>query len=94
MLAVNDDVNVHLMKGESTKDKDKRRQMTSTSIRNLTSHLAAICYSNFRPVPEKWVGPKKLPIGCAQLLKMMKDITRAHFKPLFPAYILNEDCSS
>ena len=81
------------MKGGS-KDKDKRRQMASTSIRNLISHIAAICYSNFRPVPEKWVGPKKLPIGCVQLLKMMKYVTGAHFKPLFSACILNKDCSS
>ena len=24
----------------------------------------------------------------------MKDITGTHFKPIFPAFILNEDCSS
>ena len=25
---------------------------------------------------------------------MMKDVTGSHFKPIFPAYVLNEDCSS
>lgn len=50
ILTVKDDVNIHWMKGETTKDIDKRRQMTLTSIWNLASHLFAMLYSNFRPV--------------------------------------------
>ena len=68
--------------------------MASTSVRNLASHLAAVSYSNFRPVPEKWCFPKKLPKGSSVLLDMMLNVTGAHFKPIFHAYILNEDCTS
>ena len=37
ILTVNDDIDVHLVKAHTTKNKYKRRQMASTSIRNLAS---------------------------------------------------------
>ena len=67
--------------------------MASTSVRNLASHIAVVAYSNFRPISEKWSAPKKLPKGSLLLLKLMKDITGSYFRPIFPAYLLNEDCS-
>ena len=91
LLSVNDDESVHLVKASTTTNKDNRIQMTSTSVRNLASHLCAVAYSNFRPTTEKWKQPKYLSRGAIKLLKLMKDVTCAHFRPIFPAYILNED---
>ena len=60
MLAVNQCEKIHLVKDANVKIKDKRRQMASTSIRNLSSHIAAVAYANFIPVAEKWNPPKGL----------------------------------
>ena len=43
------------------KIKDHRRKMASTSVRNLDSHIAAVCYTNFIPSAEKWEGPRYFP---------------------------------
>ena len=61
LLAVAEDDDIHLVRDRKMKVKDKRRQMASTSVRNLASHIAAVAYSNFIPVAEKWVTPKGLP---------------------------------
>ena len=42
-----DDIDVNLVKYNTTKNKDKHRQMDSTSVSNLASHLGAVTYSNF-----------------------------------------------
>ena len=94
LLTVNDDIDVHLVKASTNKNKDKRRQMASTSGIKLTRHTGAMAYSNFRPVTEKWIHPKNLGKGSIVLMMTIKYITGAHFKPIFPAFILNEDCSS
>ena len=67
--------------------------MASTSVSNLASHLYTVAYSNFRPTTEKWK-PKNITRGAIELIKMMKDVTGAHLRPLLPTYILNGDCSS
>ena len=94
MLNYNDDYDVHLVKTSTKKDKDKRRQMVSTSIYNLASRVAAVAYSNFRSVPKKWEAPKKLTKGATLFVKIIKSITGTHVKPIFPAYFLNKYCSS
>ena len=68
--------------------------MSSTYVRNLASHVDAIAYSNFRPVPEKWNHPKKLSKGATEMIKKIKDVTGTHVKPIHSACLLNEDCSS
>ena len=39
LLSVNEDVDVHLVKKGTTKNKDKLRQIASTSVINLASHI-------------------------------------------------------
>ena len=68
--------------------------MASMSVRNLASHIAAISYANFIPCDSKWHGPKDLPKGCYTLINMIKKVTGSHFKPILPAFLLNEDCTS
>ena len=94
VLSVNDDDNIHMVKDGNVKIKDRRRQMASTSVRNLASHIAAVAYANFIPVVEKWNIPKGLPRGCIKLISMLKLVTGSHFRPIHPAFLLNEDCSS
>ena len=67
--------------------------MAISSLRNLASHVTAVCYANFVPVAEKWSPPKDLPKGCHELIYILKQITGAHFKPIHPAFLLNKDCS-
>ena len=55
LLSVQDDDNVLLVKSGSAKNKHKRIQMTSTSVRNYASHLCTVAYSNFRPNLEKGI---------------------------------------
>ena len=93
-LSVVNDPDIHLIRQGKIKVKDPRRQMASTSVRNLASHIAAVAYANFIPCAEKWVVPKGLPIGCLKMIDMLKKVTGAHFQPIKPAYILNGDCSS
>ena len=56
VLSVAADEDIHLVNSSSLKVKDKRRQMASTSVRNLASHIAAVSYTNFIPTIEKWQG--------------------------------------
>ena len=94
ILTVNDDIDVHLFKSRTTKNKYKRCQMASTPVRNLASHIGPVTYSNFRPVTGKWIHHRNLGKGSIMLIKMTTDITGAHIKPIFPAFILNKDDSS
>ena len=84
---------IHLVNPETAKNKDCCRKIVSTSVRDLASHSSDVAYSNFRSTPEKWNVLKYLPKGSVLLLKMMKNITEAHSCPIFPAYLLNKDCS-
>ena len=68
--------------------------MASISVRNLASHIAAVAFVNFIPITEKWDAPKNLPAGAKKMLELLKMVTGSHFKPIFPAFLLNEDCSS
>ena len=52
LLSYNEDPEAHLVKEGFLKKKDNRRQMASTSVRNLASHIAVVAYANFRPVKE------------------------------------------
>ena len=74
--------------------KDRRRQMVQTSVRNLSSHIATVGYSNFCPIIEIWDYPKGICKGNLVLLRKLKDTTGAHFQHITPAYLLNEDCSN
>ena len=94
LLSVNDDEDIHLVNTPTTKNKDKCRQMATTSIRNLANHLCAVSYPNIWPTTEKWKRPKELSRGAIELMQLLKDVTGAHFRPILPAHILNEDCSS
>ena len=82
------------MKDDKMKVKDKRRQMASASVRNLASHIAAVVYANFIPVPDKWIPPKGLAKGALKLIELLKGVTGAHFKPILHSYLLNGNCSS
>ena len=68
--------------------------MASMSVCNLASHIAAVAYANFIPTVKKWDAPRGLPQGCKNLLNIMKRVTGSHFKPILPAFLLNEDSSS
>ena len=89
-----DNPNIHLVNHNTTMNKSKRRQMASTSIRNLLSHIAAISYSNFRPAVDKWEQPNHLTKGAKDYISIIEKVIGAHIKPIHPAYLLNEDCSS
>ena len=94
VLTVKNSDSIHLVKDSKLKVKDKRRQMASMSVRNLASHISAVSYANFIPSPEKWEGPPGLPRGCIKLLNVMRQATGAHFQPIMPHCLLNEDCTS
>ena len=61
LLTYEGDDDIHLINSETAKNKAFFKQMVSTSVRNLASHIAAVAYSNFRPIPEKWNAPKIFP---------------------------------
>ena len=50
VLTVDQDKDLHLVRDGNMKVKDKSRQMASTSVRNLASHVVAVSYANFLPV--------------------------------------------
>ena len=68
VLAVQKDKKLHLVWDGKLKVKDERRQMASTSVRNLACHIAAVAYANFIPSAKKWTQPEGLPSGCKKLL--------------------------
>ena len=94
LLTCNEKPDVHLVKEGTLKKKDRCRQIASTSVINLASHIAVVVYPNFRPVPKKWSTPKGLPKGCHKLLSLIFETTGAHAQPTSPMYLLNEDCRS
>ena len=94
MLSTEEDPNIHLINDKRVKPKDPRRQTASMSVRNLASHIAAISYANFIPSETKWSGPKGLPRGCYDLIDIIKRVTGSHVKPILPAFLVNEDCTS
>ena len=94
-LSCNDNCNIYLVKDSTTKNKYKDRQIAYTSIRNLVSHIVAILYSSFRPVPEKSADSKTSIKGATSLfIKTIKLVTRSHIGLTFPTYLLNDDYSN
>ena len=53
VLAMNED-DLYLVKDLNVKMKDNRRQIVSTTVYNLTSHIAAVACVNFIQISEKW----------------------------------------
>ena len=76
VLAVNESDDVHLVKDENMKVKDKRRQMASTSLRNLASHIAAVVHTNSIPVPEKMDPAQGYGKRCSPIYKTAKGCHR------------------
>ena len=68
--------------------------MASTFVLNLVIRTVAVAYATFVHVPEKWQGPKELTRGSKKMIELLKTVTGTHVKPVFPVYLLNEDCSS
>ena len=72
LLTVNDNENVHLVKQDQSKMKDRRRQMASTLIRNLVSRITVSGYSNFHPVTDMWNYSKVMSKESLILSKIFK----------------------
>ena len=77
-FSCNDDNNLHLIRDGSTKTKDKRIQMASTTVGNYLNHIATVVYSSFKPVPKKWEHPNILIKGVINLISMTTYVTGAH----------------
>ena len=58
-----DKLDIHLIYYSNAMNKCKRRQMASTSVCNLASHIAAVSYSNFIPALDKCEQPKHVTKG-------------------------------
>ena len=67
--------------------------MTSTSIINLSGHIAAVAYSYFVLIPDRWSQQQKSS-GAKEMLNLLYKCTSSYYRPIFPTYILNEDCSN
>ena len=85
---------VSLVKTKYTMNKTSRRQMASTSVRNLLSHICAIAYSNFFPCKTRWHGYYKVTKGAQEFIDIIQMVTGTFVQPINPAFLLNEDCSS
>ena len=94
LISCKDNPDIHLVNYNTTMNKCKRRQMASTSIRNLISHIAAVAYSNFIFVADEWEQPKNLSKGAVDFINLIEKVIGSHIKPIHPAFLLNEDCSS
>ena len=66
ILAVNQCEHIHLVRDSNVKIKDKRRQMASTSVRNLSIHIAAVAYANIFTSCRKMESSKRFDIGQSQ----------------------------
>ena len=88
------DEEVSLVKTKYTMNKTSRRQMASTSVRNLLSHICAISYSNFFPCALRWHGYYKVTKGAQEFMDIIQMVTGTFVQPINPEFLLNEDCSS
>ena len=55
--------------------KTSRRQMASTSFRNLMSHICAVAYSNFSPCATRWEHFYKVSLGAQELMEIIQSVT-------------------
>ena len=88
------DEEVSLVKTKYTMNKISRRQMASTSVMNLLSHICAISYSTFFPCVSRWHGYYKVSKGAQEFMDIIQMVTGTFVQPINPALLLNEDCSS
>ena len=88
------DNGVSLVKTKYTMNKTSRRQMASTSVRNLMSHIGAVAYSNFYPCATRWSSFYKVSKGAQEFMDLIQTVTGTFVQPINPAFLLNEDCSS
>ena len=88
------DNTISLVKTCFTMNKTSRRQMASTSVRNLMSHICAIAYSNFSPCRTRWEHYYKVSKGAQEFMDTIQNVTGTYVQPINPAYLLNKDCSS
>ena len=68
--------------------------MASTLVRNLMSHIGAVAYSNFSPSTTRWEFYYKVTKGAREFIDIIESVTGTFVKPINPAFLLNEDCSS
>ena len=83
---------VALTKLSGTRPQGARRQMASTSIRNLMSHILTVGLVHF--VPGKFERPENLSPGAVRFLNLMKEATGIEMKPIYPWQVMNYDASS
>ena len=88
------DNSVSLVKTKYTMNKTSRRQMASALARNLMSHIGAVAYSNFSPSTTRWEFYYKVTKGAREFIDIIESVTGTFVKPINPAFLLNEDCSS
>ena len=85
---------ISLIIDNSTMHKMSRRQMASTAILNLTSHIDAVSYSNFTPRSNNWPKYKHVSDGAKDSIIVIKKVTGTNFEPINTTFLLNEDYSS
>ncbi len=83
---------VALTKLSGTRPQGARRQMASTSLRNLVSHMLTVGLVHF--TPGKFKRPENLSPGAIKFLDLMKAATGIEMKPIHPWQIINYDASS
>ena len=88
------DTTVSMVKTRYTMNKTSRRQMASTSVRNLGSQVGAVAYSNFKVCVKRWDGYYKVSKGAQECIDIIQKVTGTFVEPINPAFLLNEDCSS
>ena len=91
--ALNDST-VSMVKTRYTMNKTSRRQMASTSVRNLGSQVGAVAYSNFKACVKRWDGYYKVSKGAQEFIDIIQKVTGTFVEPINHIFLLNEDCSS
>ena len=74
--------------------KCRRRQMASTSIRNLLAHIAVVSFVHFILSTFKWPHLRNLSDGAKQFILILERTFAAPFKPRPPHHIFNTDTTS
>ena len=83
---------VALTRLSGTRPQGARRQMASTSLRNLVSHVLTVGLVHF--IPGKFERPENLSPGAIKFLDLMKEATGIEMKPIHPYQVINFDASS
>ena len=66
---------ISLVRTAFSMQKTSRRQMASTSFRNLMSHICAVAYSNFSPCATRWEHFYKVSLGSQELMEIIQSVT-------------------